>query len=301
MPMKKYTVMIMSDPTAKVRKIKVPAPAPFQMITSAIVIVLLTLSFSIYFISDYVRMKSQLKELNSLRKENTVQRFQLQAFNKDLGLIKTGLNSLKNFDHKLRVMADLDKIPDSDFMLGIGGPGEISLPPEYQTDLSAQISEDLNDLRLNSARQEISFQELTDFFSDQKSILACTPSIWPVRGWITSSFGRRIDPFTGYRKMHEGLDVATRTGTPVIAPCNGIVTKIKRDYGYGKMLEVNSGNGIVTRYGHNSKIVVRVGTRVKRGDLIAYVGNTGRSTGPHLHYEVIVNGVHVNPMKYILN
>jgi len=291
----------MSDPTAKVRKIKVPAPAPFQMITSAIVIVLLTLSFSIYFISDYVQMKSQLKELNSLRKENTVQRFQLQAFNKDLGLIKTGLNSLKNFDHKLRVMADLDKIPDSDFMLGIGGPGEISLPPEYQTGLSAQISEDLNDLRMNSARQEISFQELTDFFSDQKSILACTPSIWPVRGWITSSFGRRVDPFTGYRKMHEGLDVATRTGTPVIAPCNGIVTKIKRDYGYGKMLEVNSGNGIVTRYGHNSKIVVRVGTRVKRGDLIAYVGNTGRSTGPHLHYEVIVNGVHVNPMKYILN
>ena len=101
--------------------------------------------------------------------------------------------------------------------------------------------------------------------------------------------------------MHEGLDIATQVGTSVIAPCDGIVTLVTEDYGYGKMIEINNGNGIMTRYGHNSKIAVRVGNRVKRGDLIAYVGNTGRSTGPHLHYEVIVNGVHANPMKYILN
>ena len=293
--------MIMSDPTAKVRKIRVPALAPYQMISAAIVMAVITLTLSVYFVSDYVRMKGQLKEVNSLRKENTVQRFQLQAFGKNMEQIKTELLTLNNFDHKLRVMADLEKTPDRGFMLGIGGPDEVTIPPEYQTNLSQQLTNDLKELSLDTAKQEISFQELTDFFSGQKSILASTPSIWPVRGWITSAFGKRVDPFTGYSKMHEGLDIATRTGTPVIAPCDGIVTKVKRDYGYGKMFEINSGNGIVSRYGHNSKIMVRVGNRVKRGDLLAYVGNTGRSTGPHLHYEIIVNGVPVNPMKYILN
>jgi murein DD-endopeptidase MepM/ murein hydrolase activator NlpD len=299
--MKKYTVMIMSDPTAKVRKIKVPAFAPVQLISAGFAILLITTLLSVYFVSDYVRMKGQLKELNSLRKENTVQRFQLQAFNNNLDIIKREIGSLKNFDHKLRVMADLEETPDSNTLLGVGGPEKMDLPPAYQTDLSKQIVNDLNDLKETTARQEISYQELIDFFADQKSMLASTPSIWPVRGWVTSGFGKRIDPFTGYPKMHEGLDIATRVGTPVISPCDGIVTRVVRDYGYGKMLEINNGHGIITRFGHNSKIVVKVGDRVKRGDLISYVGNTGRSTGPHLHYEVRVNGVPVNPKKYILN
>jgi len=299
--MKKYTVMIMSDPTAKVRKLKVPALSPFQLISTAVVFLLVTSLLTVYFVSDYIEMKGQLKDLNVLRQENTVQRFQIQAFTKSLGLIKTELDSVKNFDHKLRVMADLEQAADHDRLLGLGGPEDVSLPPAYQTDLSKQISEDLNDLRQGTARQEISFQELVDFFSEQKSILASTPSIWPVRGWVTSGWGSRTDPFTGYRKKHDGLDIAARSGTPVIAPCDGIVTRVVTDYGYGKMLEINNGNGIVTRYGHNSKIVVAVGDKVKRGDLIAYVGNTGRSTGPHLHYEIVVNNVPVNPMKYILN
>jgi murein DD-endopeptidase MepM/ murein hydrolase activator NlpD len=299
--MKKYTVMIMSDPTAKVRKLKVPALSPIQLISTGIVFLLVTSLLTVYFVSDYIQMKGQVKELNVLREENTVQRFQIEAFNRNLGMIRTELDSIKNFDHKLRVMADLEQATEHDSLLGVGGPDEVSLPPAYQTDLSKQISEDLNQLRQSAVKQEISFQELIDFFSEQRSILASTPSIWPVRGWVTSGFGKRTDPFTGYRKMHDGLDIAARAGTPVIAPCDGIVTRIARDYGYGKMLEINNGNGIVTRYGHNSKIVVRVGDKVKRGDLIAYVGNTGRSTGPHLHYEIVVNGVHVNPMKYILN
>ncbi len=299
--MKKYTVMIMSDPTAKVRKIRVPAFAPVQLISAAVAVLLVIGILTAYFVSDYVRMKGELTELNALRKENTVQRFQLQAFSRNLDLLNREIDSLRNFDHKLRVLADLEETPDSDTLLGIGGPEKLNLPPAYQTDLAGQIVDDLNTLQQNTARQEISYQELIDFFSDQKSLLASTPSIWPVRGWVTSGFGKRLDPFTGYPKMHEGLDIATHTGTPVIAPCDGIVTRVKRDYGYGKMLEINNGHGIVLRFGHNSKIAVKRGDRIKRGDLICYVGNTGRSTGPHLHYEVIVNGVPVNPKKYILN
>jgi len=299
--MKKYTVMIMSDPTAKVRKIRVPAFAPVQLISAAVAVLLVIGILTAYFVSDYVRMKGELTELNALRKENTVQRFQLQAFSRNLDLLNREIDSLRNFDHKLRVLADLEETPDSDTLLGIGGPEKLNLPPAYQTNLAGQIVDDLNTLQQNAARQEISYQELIDFFSDQKSLLASTPSIWPVRGWVTSGFGKRLDPFTGYPKMHEGLDIATHTGTPVIAPCDGIVTRVKRDYGYGKMLEINNGHGIVLRFGHNSKIAVKRGDRIKRGDLICYVGNTGRSTGPHLHYEVIVNGVPVNPKKYILN
>ncbi len=299
--MKKYTVMIMSDPTAKVRKLRIPAFAPIQLISTAIALLLVIGILTVYFVSDYVRMRGDLTELNALRKENTVQRFQLQAFGRNLDLLNREIDSLRNFDHKLRVMADLEETPDSENLLGIGGPENLSLPPAYQTNLSGQIVDDLNSLQQNTARQEISYQELLDFFSDQKSLLASTPSIWPVRGWVTSGFGKRSDPFTGYPKMHDGLDIATHTGTPVIAPCDGIVTRVKRDYGYGKMLEINNGQGIVLRFGHNSKIIVNRGDRVKRGDLISYVGNTGRSTGPHLHYEVIVNGVPVNPKKYILN
>lgn len=299
--MKKYTVMIMSDPTAKVRKIRIPAFAPAQLIGTAVALLLIIGTLAAYFVSDYVRMKGELTEFNTLRKENTVQRFQLQAFSRNLDLLNREIDSLRNFDHKLRVMADLEETPGSDTLLGVGGPEKLSLPPAYQTDLAGRIVDDLNTLQQNTARQEISYQELIDFFSDQKSLLASTPSIWPVRGWVTSGFGKRIDPFTGYPKMHEGLDIATHTGTPIIAPCDGIVTRAKRDYGYGKMLEINNGHGIVLRFGHNSKIIVKRGDRVKRGDLICYVGNTGRSTGPHLHYEVIVNGVPVNPKKYILN
>ncbi len=300
--MKKYTVMIMSDPTAKVRKIRVPAFAPVQLISIAVAVLLLIGIVTVYFVSDYARMKSELSEFNSLRKENTTQRFQLQAFSRNLDLLNREIDALRNFDHKLRVMADLEEPPAGNTLLGVGGPERLTLPPEYQTDLSGKIVKDLNTLQQNTARQEISDQELIDFFSDQKTLLASTPSIWPVRGWVTSGFGKRIDPFTGYSKIHEGLDIATHTGTPVIAPCDGIVTRVRLgDYGYGKLLEINNGHGITLRFGHNSKIVVKRGDPVKRGDLICYVGNTGRSTGPHLHYEVRVNGVPVNPRKYILN
>ncbi|MEK7828495.1 MAG: M23 family metallopeptidase, partial [Deltaproteobacteria bacterium] len=114
-------------------------------------------------------------------------------------------------------------------------------------------------------------------------------------------FGYRISPFTGLRQMHEGLDIANAVGTPVFAPADGIVSKVDRENGLGKTISINHGYGIVTRYGHFSDIYVHVGKRVKRGEKVAAVGNTGRSTGPHLHYEVLVNGINVNPEKYILN
>jgi murein DD-endopeptidase MepM/ murein hydrolase activator NlpD len=148
--------------------------------------------------------------------------------------------------------------------------------------------------------QEQESRELKSYFEDQQALLASAPSIWPVRGWVTSDFSVRLDPFTGERATHEGLDIATGLGTPVHAPADGTVVFAGIEGGYGHVLVLDHGYGLKTRYGHLSRIDVKVGEKVHRGDLIAAVGSTGRSTGPHLHYEVRVNGIPDNPRKFIL-
>ena len=132
-------------------------------------------------------------------------------------------------------------------------------------------------------------------------MLAHTPSVWPTKGWVSSRFGYRISPFTSEREFHKGLDISTRKKSPVIAPSDGIVSSVRWDHGYGKLLSISHGYGVKTRYAHLDEVLVKQGQYVKRGQKIALVGDTGRTTGPHLHYEVHLNEVPVNPLRYILN
>jgi murein DD-endopeptidase MepM/ murein hydrolase activator NlpD len=126
------------------------------------------------------------------------------------------------------------------------------------------------------------------------------PSGWPVEdGWISSTYGWRTDPFTGLYTLHSGIDFAAQEGSDVQAVAAGIVTDAGERSGYGQMVEINHGNGYATRYGHNDKILVKVGDTISRGQRISLVGSTGRSTGPHVHFEVLLNGVVVNPQQYI--
>ncbi|MEA3545134.1 MAG: M23 family metallopeptidase, partial [Thermodesulfobacteriota bacterium] len=120
---------------------------------------------------------------------------------------------------------------------------------------------------------------------------------WPTKGWLTSYFGMRKSPFTGKRVMHEGLDIAANVGTPVVATADGVVTRVKYAPDYGKTVILDHGYGYQTIFAHNSKILVKAGQRIKRGDMVARVGNTGRSTGSHLHYELRLNGVPIDPRK----
>ncbi len=136
--------------------------------------------------------------------------------------------------------------------------------------------------------------------SQKKDLLLATPSILPARGWLTSRFGYRSDPFTGKPTMHSGLDIAAMHGTPVVAASSGIVSYVGYEAGYGKIVTIDHGYGVSTRYAHNSELFVKVGQKVKRREKIAAVGSTGRSSGPHLHYEVRVEGVPVDPENYIL-
>ena len=159
---------------------------------------------------------------------------------------------------------------------------------------------------LDNLNTEISVQaqekaELCKFLESQKSMFACTPSIWPTKGWVSSRFGYRISPFTNEKEFHSGLDISSRMGTPIISPSDGVVASIGKSYGYGNTIIINHGYGLKTKYAHLDKSLVKKGEAVKRGQQIALMGNSGRSTGPHLHYEVQLKGVPVNPLRYILN
>jgi murein DD-endopeptidase MepM/ murein hydrolase activator NlpD len=146
-----------------------------------------------------------------------------------------------------------------------------------------------------------SFAEVSDTLARHMDKLARIPSIMPTAGWLSSAFSRsRFHPILHYARPHEGIDVSAPMGAPIVAPAAGTVTRVARETGYGNVLEIDHGNGIVTKYAHCSRIVVREGQHVRRGQVIANVGNTGLSTGPHLHYEIHVRGKVVNPLTYVL-
>jgi murein DD-endopeptidase MepM/ murein hydrolase activator NlpD len=161
-------------------------------------------------------------------------------------------------------------------------------------------------VRIDRAVRESELREqgvikLQELMVERQSIFNATPNIKPARGWFTSRFGYRIDPFTGRPEMHWGLDIAASPGTPVMAPADGVVSYVGYESGYGKIVAIDHGYGVKTRFAHNSQIYVSTGQKIKRRDVISAVGSTGRSSGPHLHYEVRVNEMAVNPMNYILD
>jgi murein DD-endopeptidase MepM/ murein hydrolase activator NlpD len=295
--------MILPDETTRVRKYRVPR----NMVRGLLVVLAVFVLGLGYLVTDYYGVKKMVTELDRLRLEARQQQQQLVTFAKSFDDLQGEMTRLRQFDMKLRVMADLDGVVYPEQIMGIGGenpepfnPLEGELSFQDQTIISS-MNRSLDRLKTEVSIQERSFQELVEYLEDQKSLLASTPSIWPVKGWLTSTFGYRSSPFTGRRELHKGLDIATRSGTPVIAPADGLVVFAGREGGFGNMIIIDHGYGITTRYGHCSSLEAKLGQKIKRGDVVARVGNTGRSTGPHVHYEVAVNGVSVNPSRYILN
>lgn len=157
-----------------------------------------------------------------------------------------------------------------------------------------------NELRQFVQNLEIEVHQLDQYLLDKESLLRSTPTILPTRGWITSYYGPRYSPHSGRLRMHEGIDVGARTGTPIVAPADGIITFSGKKMGFGNLVHIDHGYGIETIYAHAHTLEVEKGDRVRRGDKIATIGSTGYSTGPHLHYEVRVNGTPVDPIFYIL-
>ena len=188
---------------------------------------------------------------------------------------------------------------------GMGGPTEgdsahfSQLLQEKNDHLLEKVEANLKNTNQQAAQQEASFKEISVFLDKQRSILAATPCIWPIKGWITSGFGKRSSPLTGEPGRHIGVDIANEINTPIRATADGIVTYAGWEVGYGRLVAIEHGYGYTTRYGHCARIDVKVGDEVKRGQIIGYVGSTGRSTGSHVHYEVRIHGVPVDPEKYL--
>ncbi len=215
------------------------------------------------------------------------------------------ISRISQRDAKIRVLANLDPIDPQVQAAGIGGPTLAPrpvMPDEGPTGRKAQeIRVDLNALIRRANLLSSSFEEASDSLASNSKRLAATPSIMPTQGWLTSAFASmREHPILHIMRPHEGIDVTAPMGSPIEAPAAGTVIDAGWETGYGNTVTIDHGYGIVTKFAHASKLLVRKGDHVSRGQRIALVGNTGLATGPHLHYEVHVNGRPVDPLKYVL-
>lgn len=299
---KKITIMILPEGNRKVRQLKIPK----SFISLSVVILLLAACSVAWMVRDYLDIRKKMPRLVKLQKENTEQKIQLASLAHRIDLMGKKMMDLKQFDNKLKVMVNLEPSEDNTQFLGIGGSDPSVLNGDFTAEkvhrkLVRMMHKSLDNLDTEISVQTFEKAELINFLENQKSILACTPSIWPTKGWISSRFGYRISPFTNEKEFHRGLDICNRMKAPIVAPADGVVTSVGKDYGYGRMLCINHDHGIKTKYAHLNEILVNKGDYVKRGQKIALVGQSGRTTGPHLHYEVHLNGVPVDPLRYILN
>ncbi len=261
------------------------------------------------FLVQYVTRSGEIWELETLRSEAVQHRQQATALSSALEDLRKQLSTMREVNIRIRMMLGLDPPKVQPSPLGLGGKEETSLllqpgiggERESLVLVNTQLHQKLSWLQDEAVVQDKYLQELKGIVGERKAQWAATPSIWPVRGWVSSGFGRRVSPFTGKDTMHDGLDITAPMRTPIIATAAGTVTFAGNEPGLGNTVSLVHGHGMRTVYGHMDKVKVKSGQTVKRGDLIGWVGNTGLSTGPHLHYEVEVAGKAVDPLKYIID
>ena len=307
--MKKISFFVLSNTGSRASQISMPIGLVYVSVAMGFV-VLAVLGYLAY---DYYQLRTvglvnqaYESQIGDQKEIITGQHAQIQAFTSEINKLKSKLVTLNNFEKKIRVVANLDQENDQESLFGVGGsiPEDLATDVDLtkrQTGLLREMHDQVDDLYLATSNQKTGFSSLLEALEGQRNLLACTPAIRPVKGWMTSQFGYRNSPFTGRKELHKGLDIANREGTQIIAPADGIVKVTGRKGLLGKAMDIDHGHGMVTRYGHLKEILKKRGETVKRGDIIAEMGDSGRSTGPHLHYEVHLNGVPVNPVKYILN
>ena len=291
---RRYTIIIVPHTSANPRKLQVTARFISYVFIGFATLLLAGLGTMIH----YVQLFKESANFQRTQEENV----QLKASLEKSTLLTQKLNKkisfLTDVSNKLRVMAGLPSIgmnnKFSQLQPGLGGT----------TMSTANGGPDPARLLALSQRAdylEQSFSILNKYFQKQNAALSTTPSILPTEGFISSTFGSRRDPFTNAPDFHEGLDLTNVIGTPVVAPADGVVTFTGQKGNYGNVIEIKHDDEVSTLYGHLNKIEVHVGDHVKRWQEIGLIGNTGHSTGPHLHYEVHVNDQPVNPLPYILN
>ncbi len=226
-------------------------------------------------------------------------------FVQELSKTHTVFQRVAKIEDELRAMLKMKSKKELLKFKGAGGPtpadqARLMLALSNRATLTPkEFAKNLLFLRKTAQVRMESYRELQKYIVTQRSLMAARPTSWPVRGWITSRFGPRCSPFFRGTTFHHGIDIANEEGTSIKAVADGIVTYSGWEGGYGKLMVIDHGYGYSTRYAHLQRSLVNIGQRVRRGQVIGFMGNTGRSTAPHLHFEIRVNGIPVNPLKYL--
>jgi murein DD-endopeptidase MepM/ murein hydrolase activator NlpD len=262
---------------------------------------------------DYVRLRKFVPYTRTLERKIEAQRVetenrhrQLKTLVSEVDGLRSKMLALSELEDKIRKIAGGVDTPSGSDGFGTGGPMPEDSDPlqtlmSDKEDILQQMHYQLRLLEETSTVREEQLEAVLDYLATHRKLFDCTPSLRPCRGRITARYGYRKSPFNGRREIHKGMDIAGRSGTPIVATADGVVSFVGRRKDFGRVIEIDHGRGIVTRYAHCKKILKKLGTKVKRGESIALMGSSGRSTGTHLHYEVRLNGIPLDPAKFILN
>ncbi len=314
--MRHYTIVIAPEGKSGSKLYEVSYRLVFALKFAALVILLL----SGYVFADYIQMRSLRTVYLEALQEERMMKGEARILMTSLDEVKASLRKVREYSGKLMAIANLQagslvknagvaanqngSASGSNSAAGIQIPAfKSSIPDNVSFDrlIFKPVFARLDSITFSSQNGVYEIQQVISRLSRQTTLLASIPSLAPLDGWITSAFGKRTSPFTGEPAIHKGLDVAAPTGTPIFAPADGVVLFAGQRTGFGNYILIAHGTGITTGYGHNAHNLVSAGQVLHRGDQVATVGQSGRATGPHLHYEVILNGRTVDPAKFILN
>jgi murein DD-endopeptidase MepM/ murein hydrolase activator NlpD len=284
-----YILFVARDAEGQLRKIPIPIHYLYVFLTGALIGMFTITGMA----GSYTRMLWKVASFNQLRSEEKALQsryVQLEKVNREKDIQVASLGSLAN---EVSVIYGLK--PNSKLLKASDGPVKPEEVKYSMDQLYALRNSALNGSATAGLGMGLTHEATLADWADATS----APTLWPVIGPITGSFGERIDPFNGEGAFHSGVDISCHYGQPVLAPADGVVTYADFYNGYGRMLQIDHGNGVATRYGHLSGFAVADGQNVRKGQVIAYVGLSGRSTGPHLHYEVRIHDTPVDPHKFL--
>ena len=290
-----YTFIVIPHASPRLHKLKLPVRT--LNILAGIGVLSFFVAVGLGF--SYAKMAFRAADYDKLQSENT----DLKVQKKNLAIVtqKLGekLSNLENISARIQTLIENDNLSKRN---KVNGPAIGGSTVDYTTAellRSANLQEGIDLLKGRTAEMESQLSMLEQVAVQRATRLLYTPNIWPVRGSITSHYGNRTDPFNGDAELHLGLDISALFNAQVHAPADGVILFAERKAAYGNLLIIDHGNGLTTRYGHLSRSLVRVGQKVKRGDIVALVGMTGRTTAPHLHYEVRRNDRPMNPWTFL--
>jgi murein DD-endopeptidase MepM/ murein hydrolase activator NlpD len=284
---KHYTFFIASNTSGGMRRVRVPFYV-LHLLTALAIVGGITV---VAAMGSYSRMLWKATNYNSLRREQDTLKQQYRQLQTEVKDTNQRLNSLQSLASEVAMAYGITRFRQTPF-------GLTDVAEEPETDFEQSVDE-FSYLERNATAVALSSSGLRFLPAAQMSSLGIVPSIWPVVGEITGHFGERLDPFSGEGAFHAGMDIASHYGDEVRASADGIVVEVGRRAGYGRLVIIDHGFGVSTWYGHLSNFNTQIGMHVKRGDTVGYEGASGRSTGPHLHYEVRIYNTPVNPWRYL--